>query len=254
VRSLPLTIMFALSVGCGTTRSVPPNAKATASCPQAAGASMVMLPVGFCVDATEVTRAAYAAWLNTGPPTSNQIPACRWNASFVPYREWPSLAADSDLPVTWVDWCDAYAYCKGVGKRLCGKPSTTFEARDYARHNQLYAACSSNAAYQYTYGSNYEATTCNTADAGIGRPVAVRAMRRCQSPVPGYAGVYDLSGNVWEWLDDCYDQGQQGGRATFCLLNGGSYSLIGEFSRCIRAYSVSRDKPGGDIGFRCCAP
>ena len=23
-------------------------------------------------------------------------------------------------PIVWVDWCDAYAYCKGVGKRLCG--------------------------------------------------------------------------------------------------------------------------------------
>jgi formylglycine-generating enzyme required for sulfatase activity len=246
--------MLVFSVGCKSTGIVPPNARATTSCPQIAGARMVMLPVGYCVDATEVTRAAYAAWLETEPDASNQIPACSWNASFVPYRDWPSHEADTHLPVTWVDWCDAYAYCKAVGKRLCGKPLPRGETRGYARHSQLYAACSSNDTYQYSYGNAYEAAACNTAEAGNGRLVAVATMKRCQSPMPGYAGAYDLSGNVWEWEDDCFDRGQQGGKATFCILRGGSYSLIGEFSRCGRPQAVSRNNPGGDIGFRCCAP
>jgi formylglycine-generating enzyme required for sulfatase activity len=160
---------------------------------------------------------------------------------------------DPNLPVAWVDWCDAYAYCKAVGKRLCGEPLKEGNAQGYARHSQQYAACTSNGAYEYTYGNAYDAAACNTADAGNGKPVAVGSMKRCQSSAPGYTGVYDLSGNVWEWEDHCHDRGQQGGKETFCMVKGGSFSLAGgEFSRCARLYSVSRNNPSLDIGFRCC--
>jgi hypothetical protein len=30
-------------------------------------------------------------------------------------------AGSGNFPITNVDWCDAYAYCAGIGKRLCGK-------------------------------------------------------------------------------------------------------------------------------------
>lgn len=244
--------LFALVAGCASGAAVPPSRQTTSPCPESGG-SMVRLPLGWCIDATEVTRAAYASWVGTGPSVSEQIAACSWNTSFVPAKGFEAPETEPELPVTWVDWCDAYAYCRAMGKRLCGE-RTMLEDADGRRESELYAACSANGTYEYTYGNTLDVASCNTADAGKGRVVAVGTMRRCQSPAPGYGGVYDLSGNVWEWAGRCYDRGQQGGPDTFCALEGGSFSLIGTYSRCGYPHSASRSNPSDDVGFRCCAP
>ena len=33
-------------------------------------------------------------------------------------------AAKAERPVVCVDWCDAQAYCRAAGKRLCGRIQT----------------------------------------------------------------------------------------------------------------------------------
>ena len=253
MRTLPILTLFALSVACRPSSVAPPSAKVSSTCPAGGGMSMVRLPLGYCIDTTEVTRAAYAAWLATAPAVSDQISACSWNASFIPPRGWDVPESDPNLPVTWVDWCDAVAYCRAVGKRLCGMPAPGGDAHGYARDSELYAACSANDTSQYAYGNTYDAAACNTADAGNGKPVAVATRRGCQSAAPGYAGVYDLSGNVWEWEDRCHDSGQPGGPNTYCSLKGGSFALIGTYSRCAYPQSSARNNPSEDIGFRCCA-
>jgi formylglycine-generating enzyme required for sulfatase activity len=107
-------------------------------------ATMVQLPAGFWIDSTEVTRAQYRAWLQTKPTYGGQPAECSWNDDYTPGCHWPA-GEEPNHPVVCVDWCDAYAYCQGVGKRLCGKigggPNGIDDYAD-ATKSQWYYACS----------------------------------------------------------------------------------------------------------------
>ncbi len=217
--------------------------------------AMVEMPEGFCIDATEVTRTQYEAWLSAGPSTSGQVSACTWNSTYEPGCEWPP-GTKGDHPVVCVDWCDAYAYCQAVGKRLCGKIGGGMNGwGDYANAStsQWYAACSSGGANDYPYGDTYSGTTCNGPDAGHGTTVPVASKSGCQSSMSGYAGVHDLSGNVWEWEDSCNGNV---GNSDPCRLRGGSfYNDLDDSLRCGAGnYGVPRGNQTDNIGFRCCSP
>ncbi len=217
---------------------------------------MVGLPLGYCIDSTEVTRSQYLAWVNASPSTANQPSGCSWNTSFAPNISvaqeiaWGLALQD---PVTNVNWCDAYSYCVGLGKRLCGKIGGGPNGfNDYANAalSEWYAACTSNGTYGYPYGNTYNPTACNTADAGNGGIVTVGTMTGCHSDAAGYAGVYDLSGNVWEWEDSCSDAT---GGTDYCRFRGGSFDY-GSADTCSAVTNNYRNYSDGAVGFRCCAP
>jgi formylglycine-generating enzyme required for sulfatase activity len=156
-------------------------------------------------------------------------------------------------PQVCVDWCDAYAYCKSVGKRLCGKIGGGANApNDYAdpTKDQWYNACVSDGTNNaFPYGNTYDGTKCNGADKGIGTTVEVGSLHDCQSTVSGYAGVYDLFGNVWEWEDTC---GGTSGPQDWCRMRGGSFLVYS-----VQCDFTSHDARGNavwTVGFRCCAP
>lgn len=163
--------------------------------------------------------------------------------------------ACDQVPQVCVDWCDAYAYCKAVGKRLCGKAGGGANGfADYAdaSASQWYRACTSGEANNiYTYGNTYDAAAC--VGSGVAPASAVGSHPRCQSLVEGYGGVSDLTGNVWEWEDSCSGNA---GAADLCRRRGGSFGGgIGDGGnqRCDEDSSLARNDSRVNVGFRCCA-
>jgi hypothetical protein len=121
--------------------------------------------------------------------------------------------------------------------------------------NQTYAACSTNATLTYPYGNTYVQGNCNTKDlyeGGVGAGVAdTKSFAQCAG---GFAGIYDITGNVEEWMDSCLEKGE-GGANDPCHESGDcfDYTATGP-ARCDNNDSDNRTSRGPDIGIRCCSP
>ncbi len=212
------------------------------------------------IDATEVTNNAYAAFLAVNYDPALQASECAWNDSFVPADGWPAPDEDAAVPVVYVDWCDAAAYCAWANRRLCGlfggaSAALVDGAAESMLYDEWYNACTGGEAgsdtrgYQrYPYGDTYDASSCNGADFENGNlPHAVGFTGACEG---AYAGLVDMSGNVSEWTNAC-DTGD--GAAALCRTRGGSCNSGTAFLRCDGDNTHDRAFSSWHLGFRCCA-
>ncbi len=217
-------------------------------CPSDAGPTMV-LAGSVCIDATEVTRAQYQAFLATSPSLASAPPECAFKTSFVPAGAWPPPAGAESLPVIFVDWCDATAYCKWAGKRVCGSrqggPLKTNQGGSTT--SQWYYACSNDGLRNYPYGTTLDPKACNDRELEAGAPKPVATMATCDA---GYGGLFDVVGNVQEWFDGC-DLADAATRVNdMCLLGGGSFDTPN--SSCNTIFVGPRSLTFFDLGIRCC--
>lgn len=219
------------------------------------------------VDATEVTRAQYTAFLQGNKPTQGGICASI-NSSFVPDAACMAQATVcSGVPCTThpqvcVDWCDAYAYCDSQGKRLCGRIGggmNPFDRFDDPGSSEWMNACSAGGQYPYGSGSQVESGPlfCNYAGSQLGTTHVVGARARCVSPSPTYNQFFDLSGNVAEWENSCEHELDDlaASASDACRTRGGSFSTSLSALACksVPASALRRDSVSPDTGFRCCA-
>jgi formylglycine-generating enzyme len=239
--------------GGGTTPPAP-DAGATSDCPGTDGPLGVRVG-SYCIDASEVTRGHYQKFLAAkGTDTGGQTGVCAQNDSYVPRRGWPAASGEERLPVIGVDWCDAFEFCRWAGKRLCGRidggavaPSSSTDATK----SQWFAACSKGGALAFPYGQTHDPSTCNGAKA-LDADEREREVKEYASCEGGYAGVFDMSGNAWEWEDSCDADGADPAK-TKCRIRGGDFIEGPDTMGC--GSSVSQDRIGdGRFGFRCCSP
>lgn len=229
---------------------VPDESGADGACPGTGGPLSV--PVGdspYCIDTTEVTVRQYKKFLGEREAdTSGQSAACAWNTDFRPSGD--ALGQPDDVPITFVDWCDAVAFCSWSGKRLCGAiggGSIEVTDRANAQRSQWFRACSRNGEQEYPYGSVYDGQRCNGEDRDAGL-LPVASSRGCEG---GYPGTFDLVGNVREWEDACDDNADPAQRE--CLARGGGWYDVRGTLACEnqQLLVVTERNPG--LGFRCCS-
>lgn len=238
-------------------------ADAGAPCPSGRGPAMKRVTDEhgtFCVDTTEVTNAQFDAFLADTAARPTPPMTCKAKTSYGGAAR-PANA----IPVTNVDWCDAWMFCAWAGKRLCGSRNGTV-INDLPPANdtgvsEWFAACSHSGSRNYPYGTNYDANACNgcratgTACTATQPPALLQAgaLATCTG---GYDGLLDMSGNVAEWEDNCDGPHTDPGTDT-CPPRGGSVQTEGDQLKCAMPNSVTTVKTrlakGADVGIRCCA-
>lgn len=192
--------------------------------PSAPPSQPVAVASGYAIDPTEVTRAQYAAFLQTNPSIVSQGEDCAWNQTFRP-QDWPWF--DAPERAVQVDYCDAVAYCTSVGKSLC-------------LPTQWHDTCSVGGQYDFPYGDSYESGRCS-----IDPRRDVASDPECTAQSGPYAGVYDMIGGVGEWVDHCAYGPTTVRAADSCKTRGTSVSQSCEIERTVRRDSIA--------GIRCCA-
>jgi len=135
----------------------------------------------YWIDEYEVTNAQYKKFIDA---TGRRSPDHFRN------RTYPEGKADH--PVTFVDWYDARDYCAWAGKRL----PTNAEWEKAARGTD---------GRWFPWGNDFDLYKANTPQrwAQLGQPgdtTPVGAFEGGKSPY----GLYDMSGNVWEWTSSWY--------------------------------------------------
>jgi formylglycine-generating enzyme required for sulfatase activity len=191
----------------------------------------------FSIERYEVTTVQYAAFLSA---TGRALPA---------FWDQVNLQAHADRPVIGVDWSDADAYCRWAGKRLpteaeWEKAARGTDERLYPWGNQPPTPQLAN----YALGARFSYTQVLT-------PVGY--YERGKSPYR----VYDLAGNVWEWVQDWYERayyshgpeenpiGPESG--DFKVLRGGSWSELPKYLLTYGRFKLPPETKNSFTGFRC---
>jgi hypothetical protein len=127
-------------------------------------------------------------------------------------------------------WQTAARLCRQDNKRLCSR-------------GEWENACRGTKNTKYPYGDDYRKGVCSDPSAADGQgQYPSGAWEECVSDF----GVYDMSGNLWEWTSENYGGGTKG-------LHGGS--AITDNQEAMSCGVPTMEDPGkvdNYIGFRCC--
>lgn len=132
----------------------------------------------FFLDFNEVTNQSYAKFIEA---TGRRAPKnWKYNGSFMP--------DEATVPVTYVTWEDATAYAKWADKRLPTEAEWEYAARGGEQ------------GHLYPWGNEWRTGYANIDRKGQAKPAPVRSFNKDVSPF----GVFDMAGNVSEWVQDFY--------------------------------------------------
>lgn len=184
----------------------------------------------------------------------------------------PSNYSGSNKPVEQVTWYDAVLYCNAKSTQEGLTPcyntytwSCNFDANGYRLPTEMewmYAAKGGYGTHYSNYdqyaGTDLESQLHNYAVYSIGSTSSRFGTQVVGSKLPNELGLYDMSGNVWEWCNDWYGEyntsyqidpvGPESGEHR--VFRGGAH-LWGAYS--CRVASRSQDLPSyshWDTGFR----
>ncbi len=150
-------------------------------------------------------------------------------------------------PAENVSWCDALAFCHWLSEKL------GYAVRLPTEYQWQQAATVGTPANVYPWGMEWDERLANTDESHLGRTTAV-GMYPLGGPGSSQEGALDISGNVWEWClnkyenpDDTSDAGEEAR-----VWRGGSWLFDQAYARASYRYSLNPHLRDYDLGFRLC--
>jgi formylglycine-generating enzyme required for sulfatase activity len=196
----------------------------------------------YWIDKFEVTNAAYKKCVDAGvcdPPKESK------SYTRTAYYSNPEF---DEYPVIYVDWTMATTYCEWRDDSLPTEAQWEKAARGTDGRT-------------YPWGENINCDKANYHDGNkycVGDTTKVGSYESGKSPYE----VYDMAGNVWEWVNDWYDGayyqsspasnplGPSSG--TYRVLRGGSWNNFVDYNvRSASRYYGTPDYISVNVGFRC---
>ncbi len=164
------------------------------------------------------------------------------NAQFRRFRQ--GHTGEDDLPAVNVTWNDAKAFCENQGWRLASEAEWEYAVRAGTTTRWSFGDDEKQLGDYAWYSGNSNRRA---------HPVATRK--------PNSWGLFDMHGNVYEWVQDCWHDNYKGApddgsawqtdKCQFRVLRGGAFGVQARFLRsAVRIRSGPGDK-FGDFGFRC---
>ncbi|MDE6112253.1 MAG: formylglycine-generating enzyme family protein, partial [Bacteroidales bacterium] len=205
---------------------------------------------GFYIGAFEVTQSQWAAVMGTTIEQQREKASEYWGEDVPLYGE------GDKYPMYYVSWEEAQSFCEKLSQktgktyRLPTESEWEYAARGGNKSDGTKYAGSNTIGDVAWFGYYDDGTTGN--DNNTTHPVGQKK--------PNGLGIYDMSGNVWEWCSDWYDsdyyssspsvnpQGPSSG--SYRVLRGGGWYGSAQYCRVsFRDY----DTPGNrryNVGFR----
>jgi formylglycine-generating enzyme required for sulfatase activity len=175
------------------------------------GSGITAMP-GFYIGKYEVTQSQWEAVMGSNP------------ANF----------KSPNSPVEQVSWNDVKAFISKLNSMTGGDYRLPTE-KEWA-----YAASegNKNSSYEYSGSNIIGEVAWYTDNSGAStHPVGQKKANAL--------GIYDMTGNVWEWCEDCYDSS-----CSYRVFRGGSWSYSASFCRVAFRYYFAPSSSCDFLGFR----
>ena len=196
-------------------------------------------------------------WDNETPLREVRIPSFYLGKYPVTQGQWERVMAENPSmfrrgprhPVEQVSWSDAAGFIRRLNElTTCGA-----EFRLPTEAEWEYAARSGGKEELYAGGDDIKALAwCSENSQGATQPVGLKAHNGL--------GLFDMSGNVWEWCQDAYhpgalaaagqDRPARKNEVRERVIRGGSWNLDAWSARCSRRFGFREDYFGAGLGFR----
>ncbi|OQZ00166.1 MAG: hypothetical protein B6D35_07610 [Candidatus Brocadia sp. UTAMX2] len=205
---------------------------------------------GFYISKYEVTNAQYAHFLNqygsdkvkSGDYAGQQMVDTHTWGIRLQGKIWLPQPGYEDHPVVSVSWYGAYEFCRFYGGNLPTEAQWEYAARRRGRNQEWAGTSDEKVLGKYAwYFDNSDSHT---------HPVGTRK--------PNGLGIYDMSGNVWEWCYDWYGNypnieqknpaGLSGGSRR--VVRGGGWNGLASHCRATNRIYDSPDVRYNGLGFR----